>query len=66
MERLIAGLSEIPQLKIYGITDPAHFDERCPTLAVRVINQPQTKLRSLSPPNSASRASSPGMETTTR
>ncbi|MFZ0296231.1 MAG: cysteine desulfurase-like protein [Candidatus Sulfotelmatobacter sp.] len=39
MERLIAGISEIPQLKIYGITDPAHFDERCPTLAVRVINQ---------------------------
>jgi cysteine desulfurase family protein (TIGR01976 family) len=39
MERLLAGISEIPQLKIYGITDPACFDWRCPTLAVRVVNQ---------------------------
>jgi cysteine desulfurase family protein (TIGR01976 family) len=39
MERLIAGLKEILRLKIYGITDPARFDERCPTLAVRVIDQ---------------------------
>jgi cysteine desulfurase family protein (TIGR01976 family) len=39
MERLIAGISEIPQLKIYGITDRSCFDWRCPTLAVRVVNQ---------------------------
>jgi cysteine desulfurase family protein (TIGR01976 family) len=39
MNRLIAGLSEIPQLKIYGITDPSCFAWRCPTLAVRVVNQ---------------------------
>ncbi len=39
MERLISGISEIPQLKIYGITDPSCFDWRCPTLAVRVVNQ---------------------------
>jgi cysteine desulfurase family protein (TIGR01976 family) len=39
MNRMIAGLSEIPQLKIYGITDPDCFGWRCPTLAVRVINQ---------------------------
>ena len=39
MERLIAGLKQIPNLKIYGITGPARFNERCPTLAVRVINQ---------------------------
>jgi cysteine desulfurase family protein (TIGR01976 family) len=39
MERLISGLRQIPNLKIYGITDPARFAERCPTLAVRVINQ---------------------------
>jgi len=38
MERLISGLQEIPNLKIYGITDPARFAERCPTLAVRVQN----------------------------
>jgi cysteine desulfurase family protein (TIGR01976 family) len=36
MERLIAGLKKIPGLKIYGITDPARFAERCPTLAVRI------------------------------
>ena len=35
MSRLITGLSQIPNLKIYGITDPARFVERCPTLAVR-------------------------------
>ncbi len=39
MERLIAGLKKIPNLKIYGITDPARFNERCPTLAIRVENQ---------------------------
>jgi cysteine desulfurase family protein (TIGR01976 family) len=39
MERLISGLQQIPNLKIYGITDPARFAERCPTLAVRVVNQ---------------------------
>jgi selenocysteine lyase/cysteine desulfurase len=39
MDRLIAGLAKIPAIKIYGITDPARFEERCPTLALRVINQ---------------------------
>jgi cysteine desulfurase family protein (TIGR01976 family) len=39
MNRLIAGLAEIPQLKLYGITDPSCFAWRCPTLALRVINQ---------------------------
>ncbi len=34
--RLIAGLKQIPGAKIYGITDPAHFDHRCGTLAVRI------------------------------
>src|SRR5258706_9914818 len=37
MERLIAGLSQIPNIKIYGITDPARFEERCPTLPLRVV-----------------------------
>jgi cysteine desulfurase family protein (TIGR01976 family) len=36
MERLIAGLSKIPKLKLYGISDPAKFDRRCPTIAVRM------------------------------
>jgi cysteine desulfurase family protein (TIGR01976 family) len=39
MNRLMAGIAEIPQLKIYGITDPTCFAWRCPTLAVRVVNQ---------------------------
>jgi cysteine desulfurase family protein (TIGR01976 family) len=45
MERLIAGLKKIPNLKIYGIADPARFDQRCPTLAVRAVegNANQTK-----------------------
>jgi cysteine desulfurase family protein (TIGR01976 family) len=35
LERMMSGLREIPGLKIYGITDPARFDERCPTFAIR-------------------------------
>jgi cysteine desulfurase family protein (TIGR01976 family) len=35
VEKMMAGLSKIAGLKIYGITDPAHFDERCATFAVR-------------------------------
>ena len=35
-ERLIRGLAAIPGLKIYGITDPRRFDQRCPTIAVRI------------------------------
>jgi len=33
--RMMSGLREIPGLKIYGTTDPARFDERCPTVAIR-------------------------------
>jgi cysteine desulfurase family protein (TIGR01976 family) len=36
MERLIRGLLAIPELKLYGITDPKRFDQRCPTIAVRI------------------------------
>jgi cysteine desulfurase family protein (TIGR01976 family) len=39
MRRLIAGISQIPKLKIFGITDPECFAWRCPTLALRVVNQ---------------------------
>ncbi len=38
LKRLIAGLVKIPALKIYGITDPARFHERCATLAIRIPN----------------------------
>ncbi len=36
VESLIAGLLRIPGLTFYGITDPAQYDHRCPTVAVRV------------------------------
>jgi cysteine desulfurase family protein (TIGR01976 family) len=36
LERMMAGLQQISGLKIYGITDPARFDERCATFAIRV------------------------------
>ncbi len=36
LQRIMAGLSKIPGLKIYGITDPARFHERCATLAIRI------------------------------
>ncbi len=39
MNRLITGLAKIANIKIYGITSPARFAERCPTIALRVINQ---------------------------
>jgi len=35
-ERLFTGLSKIPGLKIYGITDPPRFHERCGTVALRI------------------------------
>jgi cysteine desulfurase family protein (TIGR01976 family) len=39
MTRLLTGLSQIRNIKVYGITDPARFAERCPTIALRVVNQ---------------------------
>jgi len=36
VERMMAGLKKIPGLKIYGITDPARFHERCATFAIRI------------------------------
>lgn len=38
MNRLIDGIAKIPQLRIYGITDPARFEERCPTIALRAVS----------------------------
>jgi len=36
IERTMTGLKSIRGLKIYGITDPARFHDRCPTFAVRI------------------------------
>ena len=43
-ERLIRGLAAIPGLKIYGITDPRRFDQRCPTIAVRIAGHTPLEL----------------------
>ena len=39
IERMIGGLQQIPGIKIYGITDPKRFSDRCATLAVRMLDQ---------------------------
>ena len=36
MERMLRGLREIPGLHLYGISDPARLESRCPTFAVRI------------------------------
>lgn len=36
LERMMQGLRGIPGLKIYGITNPERFNERCTTFAVRI------------------------------
>lgn len=34
-ERCLQGLRTMPGVKVYGITDPRQFNERCPTIALR-------------------------------
>ena len=34
--QLIEGLQTIPGVRIYGITDPKRFEERCSTLSLRI------------------------------
>jgi selenocysteine lyase/cysteine desulfurase len=36
METLMRGMLPISGLKVYGINDPKRFDQRCPTIAVRI------------------------------
>ena len=44
LTRLIAGLQEIPGVRIFGITDPHRFDERCSTLSLRLGDHNPTKI----------------------
>jgi cysteine desulfurase family protein (TIGR01976 family) len=44
LERTMEGLQKIPGVKIYGITDPARFNERCPTIALRIENHTPLEL----------------------
>jgi cysteine desulfurase family protein (TIGR01976 family) len=39
LARLVPALLEIPGLTFYGIADPARFDERVPTVAVRIAGR---------------------------
>ena len=36
LQTMVAGLLEIPGLKLYGISDPKQFENRCATLVVRI------------------------------
>jgi cysteine desulfurase family protein (TIGR01976 family) len=42
-ERMIKGLLEIPNLRFFGISDPARFADRVPTAAVRLADHTPTE-----------------------
>ncbi len=42
--RLIQELQEIPGARIFGITDPRRFEERCSTLSFRLGNHNPTEI----------------------
>jgi cysteine desulfurase family protein (TIGR01976 family) len=44
LTRLISGLQAIPGMRIFGITDPKRFDERCSTLSLRLGDHNPTKI----------------------
>jgi len=44
ISRLIDGLQSIPGVRIYGITDPSRFEERCSTLSLRIGNHNPTTI----------------------
>ncbi len=44
--KLIAGLLEIPGLTFYGISDPARFEWRVPTIAIRLARTKPSKIAS--------------------
>ena len=46
LERMMDGLKQIPGLKVYGITDPARFNDRCTTFAVRIEGHTPLELAS--------------------
>jgi len=46
MEKMIAGLLAIPGLKLYGITDPRRFENRCATIVVRIEGHTPLELAS--------------------
>ncbi len=44
LTRLVAGLSEISGIKVFGITDPNQFAQRVPTIALTVDGRPSAEV----------------------
>jgi cysteine desulfurase family protein (TIGR01976 family) len=44
LTKLLEGLRDIPGVKVYGITDPKRFDERCATISLRMGEHHPTKI----------------------
>ncbi|MGB0045421.1 MAG: cysteine desulfurase-like protein [Terriglobales bacterium] len=44
MEKMIAGLLAIPKLKLYGISDPRGFENRCATFVARIAGHTPLEL----------------------
>jgi cysteine desulfurase family protein (TIGR01976 family) len=42
--RLLQGLQSVPGVRIFGITDPQRFNERCSTLSLRLGNHHPTEM----------------------
>jgi cysteine desulfurase family protein (TIGR01976 family) len=43
-EKMAAGLLAIPGLRLYGISDPRHFENRCATFAIRIAGHTPLEL----------------------
>ena len=44
LTRLLDGLQTIPGVKVYGITDPKRFEERCSTISLRLGDHHPTEI----------------------
>jgi cysteine desulfurase family protein (TIGR01976 family) len=44
LTKLLEGLQVLPGVKIYGISDPKRFGERCATLSLRIADHHPTKI----------------------
>jgi selenocysteine lyase/cysteine desulfurase len=44
LARLLEGLRAIPNVKVYGITDPSRFGERCATVSLRIGEHHPTQI----------------------
>ena len=44
LTRLLDGLQSIPGVKVYGITDPQRFQERCSTISLRMGDHHPTEI----------------------